>query len=140
MVNGVYREARLPVRLEDGSGEEVWAVCYVVERHHPSYAGRLALARQAALIRGTEGISGLNVDYLVSTVEHLQQAGTREPDLERLVTLVGPHLARARQKNGGVRAGRSIMAAVRLHRLDDVRRMRPTERRRFMFRIQMAKS
>ena len=37
---------------------------FLVERAHPSYAGRLALAEQAHFIRGAVGRSGNNIDYL----------------------------------------------------------------------------
>jgi glutathione-specific gamma-glutamylcyclotransferase len=89
-VSGVYREALLPVALERHPPVEVTALAFIVERAHPAYAGRLPLALQARLIRGGKGLSGANLDYLVSTVRHLQELGIRERALERLVTLAGP--------------------------------------------------
>jgi cation transport protein ChaC len=89
LVNGVYREAFLPVELEHPP-LEVMALVYIVERAHPTYAGRLPLGIQARLIRAGKGCSGANLDYLVSTVQHLRDLGIREHQLERLVTLVGP--------------------------------------------------
>ena len=89
LVNGVYREAVVPVELEHRPAE-VTALAYIVERAHPTYAGRLPLGLQARLIRGARGLSGANLDYLVSTVRHLQEIGIRERELERLVTMVGP--------------------------------------------------
>ena len=64
-VNGVYREALVPVTLMSGERPEVLALTFIVERAHPSYAGRLPLAEQAHLIRGAAGRSGNNIDYLV---------------------------------------------------------------------------
>ena len=89
-VNGVYREAHVQAQLlhlpspsrggdgggglqapteqtsptpypfPHGGGEHVTAVAYVVERRHPSYAGRLPLAEQVRIIRAARGISGCN--------------------------------------------------------------------------------
>jgi cation transport protein ChaC len=47
---------------------EVTALSFIVERAHPAYAGRLPPALQARLIQGGKGLSGANVDYLVSTM------------------------------------------------------------------------
>jgi cation transport protein ChaC len=111
LVNGVYREAFVPVELEpkgasdpsppgmreddngrrEGSGpDQAMALAYIVERAHPTYAGRLPLSLQARLIRSTKGVSGANLDYLMSTVRHLGELGIRERELERLVTMTGP--------------------------------------------------
>jgi glutathione-specific gamma-glutamylcyclotransferase len=112
LVNGVYREALLPVELEEVAGSDpsrprlaierevgregsdpvhvAMALAYIVERAHHTYAGRLPLGLQARIIRSAKGISGANLDYLVSTVRHLQALGIRERALERLITLVGP--------------------------------------------------
>ena len=92
-VNGVYREAHLPVELM-GERREVLALTYIVERGHPSYAGQLPPIHQARLIRGGRGKSGNNLDYLISTLRHLSELGIREPDLARVLTLIGPHTAR----------------------------------------------
>jgi cation transport protein ChaC len=90
-VSGVYREVLVPVEIEQQHPPvEATALAYVVERTHPAYAGRLPLRLQARLIRGGTGVSGTNLDYLVSTVRHLADLGIRERELERLVTLVGP--------------------------------------------------
>jgi glutathione-specific gamma-glutamylcyclotransferase len=93
-VNGVYREAHVPIELIEGPRREVMALTYIVERAHPSYAGRLPLALQARLIRAGRGLSGNNLDYLISTLRHLAELGIREPDLARVLTLIGPHTAR----------------------------------------------
>src|SRR5262245_15221051 len=84
LINGVYREAHVPVELEGsavaGGAEpaEVLALAFIAERSHPSYAHRLPLTIQARLIRGGRGVSGANLDYLVSTVRHLRELGIRE--------------------------------------------------------------
>jgi cation transport protein ChaC len=136
-VSGVYREAFLPVELERHPLEEVTALAFITERAHPAYAGRLPLGLQARLIRGGKGLSGTNLDYLVSTVRHLAELGIRERDLERLVTMVGP-LAwrRARAQHTSPYAAALVRAEQR--RPPPVRR--PTgraERERFMFRLRV---
>ncbi|HEY1246838.1 MAG TPA: gamma-glutamylcyclotransferase [Hyphomicrobiaceae bacterium] len=88
-VSGVYREALLPVELEQHPPVEVMALAYIVERAHPAYARRLPLRLQARLIRGAKGLSGANLDYLVSTVRHLHELGIRERELERLIVMAG---------------------------------------------------
>jgi cation transport protein ChaC len=88
-VSGVYREALVPVELEHPQAA-VMALAYIVERAHPAYAGRPPLRLQAQLIRGAKGLSGANLDYLVSTVRHLHELGIRERELERLVVMAGP--------------------------------------------------
>jgi cation transport protein ChaC len=92
-VTCVYRESVQPVRLLGERGAEgpdrVDAVCYVAERGHPQYAGRLSAADQAAIIRYARGRSGANADYLINTVLHLRELGFRDRGLERVAALVG---------------------------------------------------
>jgi cation transport protein ChaC len=135
-VNGVYREAHLPVEITEGENREVTALAYIVERAHPSYAGRLPLAVQARLIRGAQGISGLNLDYLISTLRHLAELGIRERDLERILALIGPHAARVPVTSRGSAAAVGILRAVSRQPMT-VRRMRPEQRRRFLYRLQL---
>ncbi len=96
-VASVYREALVPVTLLSGEHPEVMALTFLVERAHPSYAGQLALAKQAHFIRGAVGRSGNNIDYLASTLAHLNQLGIRERELERLLG-AGRQLRRARRR------------------------------------------
>jgi len=93
-VKGVYREMHVPVELIEGPHREVLALAYVAERAHPNYAGQLPLAVQAHLVHGAQGVSGANLDYLISTLRHLAELGIRERSIERLVTVIGPHAAR----------------------------------------------
>lgn len=92
LVSDVYREAMRPVRL--ASGRNVAAVAYLVDEAHPQYAGGLTLAEQARLVRRSAGESGLNIDYVRNTAEHLARLGIRDRSLELLVeTLAGPAAA-----------------------------------------------
>ena len=99
LIYGVYRETTVTARLDGGpepgaERRQVRALAYTVERAHPSYAGRLGLARQANSIRGARGSSGDNLDYLFNTVHLLDALDIREPDIERLAGLAGAIAAR----------------------------------------------
>lgn len=83
-----YDEAWLPVELEGGGRVE--AVSYVMNRAHPQYRGDLDLAAQAGIIAHAAGPRGSNREYLLNTVAGLEALGLRDPDLDRLVELVGP--------------------------------------------------
>ncbi len=135
-VNGVYCERHVAVRLDGAEHREVAALAYIVERCHPSYAGRQSLATQAHLIRGARGRSGPNLDYLVNTVRHLRSLGIRERELERLVALAGPLVAHFSTGAMSSPMARSLRCAVaRLP--DDARRCRPDQRRRFLYRMRV---
>jgi glutathione-specific gamma-glutamylcyclotransferase len=88
-ITDVYVEAIRPVSLLDGSSREIEALCYVVDRAHPQYAGRLSTETQARLVRLAVGRSGTNVDYVLNTVRHLEEAGIHDVELMALAA----HLA-----------------------------------------------
>lgn len=89
-VTSVYRECLRPVWLKGDPERRVSALCYVVDRSHPQYAGRLATAEQVHFVRQGHGHSGANRDYVISTVAALEAIGIREAGLhviaERLRT------------------------------------------------------
>ena len=130
-VNGVYREAMLPVRLDGGS--MVTCLTYLAERAHPSFAGSLPIATQAILIRSAHGLSGPNLDYLINTLAHLVLLGIRERELERVLALAGPLFARG---PGGEQRLARTHGLVRARQGDAVAapRMAQAARRRFLHR------
>jgi cation transport protein ChaC len=83
-ITDVYVEAMKPVSLLDGSGRECDAVCYVADRGHPQYAGRLSIESQASLVRSACGRSGTNTEYVLNTVRHLEEAGIHDVELAAL--------------------------------------------------------
>jgi cation transport protein ChaC len=102
-VTNTYAVSMRPVKLFDGSGREIVALCYMANRMHPQYAGHLSLERQADLVRRGQGASGANIDYLVNTVLHLRACGVHDALLERLMTRLGQGLhkfGKARGKCG----------------------------------------
>ena len=154
LVNGVYREAFVPVELEPKAGSDPWppgmreddkgrregsgpdrvmALAYIVERTHPTYAGRLPLSLQARLIRSGRGVSGANLDYLTSTVRHLGELGIRERELERLVTMAGP-LARNRARRQHASPYASALVRILQQQPSPARLARGAERGQFLFR------
>ena len=136
-VNGVYREARVRVDIHGEPGRSEVAVAYIVERAHPSYAGRLPLAVQARIIRGGKGLSGVNLDYVINTLSHMGQIGIRERELERLLTVLGGYFARGGSVNHVSRRAEILRRAVSHQRVTHrcARPMRPAERRRFRHRM-----
>ena len=89
-VTNVYRETRRLVTLLDGSRRKVEALCFMVDRTHPQYAGRLPIAEQAELVREGHGASGNNVDYVANTLRHLDEMGLAEPSLRQVMAISGP--------------------------------------------------
>jgi len=80
----VYLERHLPVTLLDGSQRRVEALAYVADRRHAQYAGRLEHDRQLELVAAGVGHSGVNRDYVLSTVAALADLGIRDATLARI--------------------------------------------------------
>ncbi len=87
LVTNVYRERRLPVRLE--GGETIDAVSYVVDRRHEQYAGHLDADHAAAMVSGAIGQSGPNEEYVLNTVQHLRALSIRDHWLEDVARRLG---------------------------------------------------
>jgi glutathione-specific gamma-glutamylcyclotransferase len=83
-VTTVYLETMRQIELEDHMRRRVRAVCYVVDRSHVQYAGRLTVAESLHHVRQGHGRSGANSDYVVETVRALEALGYRESDLHLL--------------------------------------------------------
>jgi glutathione-specific gamma-glutamylcyclotransferase len=95
-VTAVYREAVRRIWLEHTPQEAVPALCYVVDRAHPQYAGRLSLEQQLHHVRQGHGQSGANRDYVIATVAAMEALGLRESELHLLAERIkGVHAAAA---------------------------------------------
>ncbi|HWG04325.1 MAG TPA: gamma-glutamylcyclotransferase [Beijerinckiaceae bacterium] len=79
----VYHEADLRAVLADG--RRVVTLAYIVDQHHPQYAGRLPVEELARLVRQGVGVSGNDVDYVRSTYEHLATLGIEDRTLAAVV-------------------------------------------------------
>jgi len=100
-VTSVYREVIRPVWLRRRPEERVPALCYMVDRGHPQYAGRLALEQQLHHVRQGHGLSGANRDYVIATVTSLEQLGYRETQLHQLAQMLGGHRSDVRGQISG---------------------------------------
>jgi cation transport protein ChaC len=83
-VTKVYIERVRPVVLIGHADERIEAVCYIVDRSHPQYAGKLTLAEQLHIVRHGHGRSGANRDYVLATVHALEAMGCRDRELHLL--------------------------------------------------------
>jgi glutathione-specific gamma-glutamylcyclotransferase len=91
-ITKVYREAVRSVWLLGEPERQVEALCYVVDRGHPQYAGRMSLEEQLHHVRQGHGRSGANRDYVISTVKELEALGFRDAGLHLLAErLKGVH-------------------------------------------------
>jgi cation transport protein ChaC len=80
----VYRESVRSIWLRGDPERRISALCYVVDRGHAQYAGRLSLDQQLHHVRQGHGRSGANRDYVVATVAALEEMGIRETELHLL--------------------------------------------------------
>jgi len=95
-VTSVYLETMRQIELEDSARRRVQALCYVVDRSHVQYAGRLTLAESLHHVRQGHGQSGANRDYVLETVHALEALGYRDTELHLLAAqLRGVHEARS---------------------------------------------
>lgn len=86
LVNYPYLGRFLPVEIDDGEAtRSIVAYTFVADTGHPDYAGDLPLGKAAELIMAASGINGLNRDYLMNTVRHLEDAGFVDDHLHALL-------------------------------------------------------
>ena len=91
-VTSVYRERTRPIWIKCRPERRVPALCYMVDRGHVQYAGRLSLDQQLHHVRQGHGQSGANRDYVIATVAALEHLGYRETELHLLAErLAGTH-------------------------------------------------
>jgi cation transport protein ChaC len=83
-VTAVYKEAVLRARLTDG--RIIPAVCYVADRRHSQYAGRLERAELVRLVAQASGLAGCNPEYIKNTQAHLADLSIRDETLEWLAS------------------------------------------------------
>jgi glutathione-specific gamma-glutamylcyclotransferase len=88
----VYRESWRAVWLDDDPQQSVHALCYMVDRGHRQYAGRLNPERQLHFVRQGHGRSGNNRDYVLAAVKEIERQGYRDAELHLLAErLKGVH-------------------------------------------------
>jgi cation transport protein ChaC len=80
-VTTVYLETIRRIELEEHARRQVRALCFMTDRSHVQYAGRLTLAECVHHVRQGHGSSGANRDYVLETVQALEALGYRETQL-----------------------------------------------------------
>ena len=85
MVTGIYKPGLRPLRLPGGV---VQACCFVIDRNHKQYCGKLSLENTAAYICQGHGQRGPNSEYLFNTVCHLDELGIADSPLHQLADMV----------------------------------------------------
>jgi len=88
MVVGSYKPRWLQVQQLHTGGRSLTALAFVVDRAHPQYAGRLAMARQAKALATAQGVFGSSADYLERARIALVTHGVVDPYLEKLALAV----------------------------------------------------
>ena len=94
-VTKVYIETSRMITVLGTPERRVRALVYCVDRGHAQYAGELSLEQQLHIVREGHGRSGINRDYVLSTVEALEALGCYDHNLhllaERLRSSHHPH-------------------------------------------------
>jgi glutathione-specific gamma-glutamylcyclotransferase len=93
MVLGSYTPRWVPI---DSGGTAMRAIAFVVNRRHPSYAGRLPLETVIRTLVSARGYLGTPAEYLLETVKGLVEHGVRDSylmELRRRVLAMHPELA-----------------------------------------------
>lgn len=78
-----YRAEWITIELEGGRTSKAWT--FVADSAHPLYAGQLDVGYAADFVMQAEGTSGLNRDYLINTVRHLEASGCHDADMHALL-------------------------------------------------------
>ncbi len=93
-VTTVYLETVRRIELEEQARRQVRALCFIVDRSHVQYAGRLSLTECVHHVREGHGSSGPNREYVLETVHALEALGYRETELHLIAErLKGPQSA-----------------------------------------------
>ena len=87
LISSAYLEVMCPLKLD--TGENVEAVCYVIDPEHVQYCGGMALERQAQVIAQAVGGRGPNTEYLYNTCKGIDALGLEDDDLAFLQNRVG---------------------------------------------------
>lgn len=82
----VYK-ARI-VNAHTCDGQIIKALTFVVDCNHEQYIHNKKAAELALIVRNAAGINGKSSDYLLSTLQHLQQINIHDSHLEAIAALV----------------------------------------------------
>jgi len=88
MYSGVYRPTWVTLEALDGSRAPFQALTFVADPAHPQFCPPLSDEQRARVIAGACGRHGTCTNYLENVVDHLQEAGEPDPELEDLLAAV----------------------------------------------------
>lgn len=71
------------VKVVDGT-DEVMAIAFIINRHHPDYAGKMSFETTVNTIATAKGELGSSAEYLMQTVKGLETVGIEDKQLLRL--------------------------------------------------------
>jgi cation transport protein ChaC len=94
MVSGSYDPRWVTVQIEGVRGARK-ALCFLMNRAHERYAGRLSDAAVADAIAKAAGPLGACRDYLDHTVSALEALGIKDKPLARMQKMVEERIAAA---------------------------------------------
>jgi cation transport protein ChaC len=108
-VTTVYLETLRRIELGEEARRQVRALCFIVDRSHVQYAGRLTLSECAHHVRQGHGSSGPNRDYVLETVQALEALGYRETDLHLIAEALRSQQSGIRHQESGTGKGSKII-------------------------------
>lgn len=79
LISHVYKEVYRTMRFADG--RSATAMTFVADESHEQFAGRLSVDQQLGMVKQASGATGANRDYVLNTVEHLNQMGFADKHL-----------------------------------------------------------
>ena len=89
LVSYDYLPRYLDITITQGGTEaQVRSYTFIADTVSEQYAGGLNVDQKASLIMNAQGIAGLNRDYLINTVRHMDDTGFGDPDLLALLDQV----------------------------------------------------
>ena len=86
MISKAYHPVVKPVHLQNG--EAVNALVFASDRNHRQYAPKMSSSEIVAIIRGASGPMGSNTEYILNTVEHLDEMGILDTELHHIARLL----------------------------------------------------
>jgi len=84
MINRVYEPRFVTVRFD--ARPTASALAFVADRAHGQFAGHLSVMRTARIVAQGQGMRGHNLDYLASTIEHMDELGVPEGHLHAVLS------------------------------------------------------
>ncbi|WP_169567040.1 gamma-glutamylcyclotransferase [Sneathiella limimaris] len=88
MVTSVYIPRMVTLKLL-GSQEKVRGLTFVADPKHEQYSSGHSIEEAAAIIGRASGRGGPNVDYLKSTLDHLDEFGIKDGPLHAIMEAIG---------------------------------------------------